>query len=42
VDTAGNLYVHLSGYRTVALPNAIDAGPLKALQAVMALEAAAA
>jgi hypothetical protein len=36
VDTAGNRYVHLSGYRTVALPNGVDAEPLKALQAVTA------
>jgi len=25
VDAAGNRYVHLSGYRTVALPNSVDA-----------------
>ena len=31
VDTAGNQYVRLSGYRTVALPNSVDAEPLKAL-----------
>ena len=36
VDTTGNQYVHLSGYRTVALPNTVDAEPLKALQAVAA------
>jgi acyl transferase domain-containing protein/acyl carrier protein/NAD(P)-dependent dehydrogenase (short-subunit alcohol dehydrogenase family) len=34
VDAAGNRYVHLSGYRTVALPNSIDAEPLRALGAV--------
>jgi len=34
VDIAGNLYVRLRGYRTVALPNDVDAEPLKALQAV--------
>ena len=34
VDTKGNRYVQLSGYRTVALPNGVDAEPLKALQAV--------
>jgi len=38
VDTAGNLYVRLLGYRTVALPNAVDAGHLKALQSAMTLE----
>ena len=36
VDTTGNRYVQLSGYRTVALPNSVDAEPLKALHAVMA------
>ncbi|HUO59276.1 MAG TPA: SDR family NAD(P)-dependent oxidoreductase [Candidatus Acidoferrales bacterium] len=36
VDAAGNLYLHLSGYRTVALPEAVDAGPLKALHAIAA------
>ena len=34
VDSAGNKYVQLSGYGTVALPDAVDAEPLKALQAV--------
>jgi Polyketide synthase dehydratase/KR domain len=34
LDSAGNHYVHLSGYHTVALPNSVDAEPLKALQAV--------
>ena len=33
VDAAGNRYVQLSGYRTVAVPNSIDGEPLKALQA---------
>ena len=33
VDTAGRLYVRLTGYRTVALPNRIEAEPLKALAA---------
>ena len=42
VDTKGNRYLHLSGYRTVALPNAVDAGRLKALQAAMSLETVAA
>jgi len=36
VDAAGNRYVHLSGYRTVALPNSVDAEALKALQATEA------
>jgi hypothetical protein len=39
VDTKGNRYLHLSGYQTVALPNGVDAEPLKALQAIMSLEA---
>jgi acyl transferase domain-containing protein/NAD(P)-dependent dehydrogenase (short-subunit alcohol dehydrogenase family) len=34
VDRAGNRYVQLTGYRTVALPNAVEAGSLKALQTV--------
>jgi hypothetical protein len=34
VDAHGNKYVHLSGYRTTALPNSVDVEPLKALQAV--------
>jgi len=38
VDTAGNRYVQLSGYRTVALPGAVDAEALKALQAIMSAE----
>ncbi|HEV2689855.1 MAG TPA: polyketide synthase dehydratase domain-containing protein, partial [Bryobacteraceae bacterium] len=42
VDKTGNRYVHLSGYRTVALPNSVDAEELKALQAVMLAQAAAA
>ncbi|HET8667564.1 MAG TPA: polyketide synthase dehydratase domain-containing protein, partial [Terriglobales bacterium] len=32
VDRSGRRYVHLSGYGTVAMPGAIDAEPLKALQ----------
>ncbi|MGB7433988.1 MAG: SDR family NAD(P)-dependent oxidoreductase, partial [Candidatus Acidiferrum sp.] len=39
VDTAGNLYVQMRGYRTVALPNTVDAEPLKQLQAVSVSEA---
>ncbi len=35
VDAAGNLYLELSGYRTVAMPDAIDAEPLQALHAVL-------
>jgi hypothetical protein len=34
VDRAGKRYVQLTGYGTVALPNAVEAGPLKALQTV--------
>jgi NAD(P)-dependent dehydrogenase (short-subunit alcohol dehydrogenase family)/acyl carrier protein len=36
VDTKGNCYVQLNGYRTAAMPNSPDAEPLKALHAVMA------
>ena len=36
VDTRGNRYLRLSGYRTVALPDSIDAEPLQALQHVTA------
>ncbi len=39
LDAKGNRYVHLSGYRTVALPNGLDAEHLKPLQAAMSLEA---
>src|SRR5271166_90614 len=42
VDTKGNRYLYLSGYRTVAVPNAVDAEGLKALQAAMSLDAVAA
>jgi NAD(P)-dependent dehydrogenase (short-subunit alcohol dehydrogenase family)/acyl carrier protein len=42
VDTKGNRYLQLSGYRTVAVPNAVDAERLKALQAAMSLETVAA
>jgi NAD(P)-dependent dehydrogenase (short-subunit alcohol dehydrogenase family)/acyl carrier protein len=34
VDQSGNVFLRLSGYRTVALPNRVEAEPLKALQAV--------
>jgi hypothetical protein len=36
VDDAGNLYVQLRGYGTVALPNPVDSEPLRALHAVTA------
>ena len=32
----GNCYVQLSGYRTAAMPDSVDAEPFKALHAVMA------
>jgi hypothetical protein len=35
VDKAGNRYVYLTGYRTVAIPAAIDAAQLAPLQAAM-------
>jgi hypothetical protein len=38
VDAKGNRYLQLSGYRTVAVPNAIDAERIKALQALMSLD----
>jgi len=42
VDAMGNRYLQLKGYRTVALPGAIDPVGLKLLQAAMAPELAAA
>ena len=36
VDANGNGYIQLISYKTVALPNSVDAEPLKALQAAMA------
>jgi acyl transferase domain-containing protein/NAD(P)-dependent dehydrogenase (short-subunit alcohol dehydrogenase family)/acyl carrier protein len=42
VDTNGNRYVQLCGYRTVAVPGAVDVGRLEALQAAMSLEVVAA
>jgi acyl transferase domain-containing protein/NAD(P)-dependent dehydrogenase (short-subunit alcohol dehydrogenase family) len=42
VDAKGNCYLQLKSYRTVALPNAVDAERLKALQAAMSLAAVAA
>ena len=35
VDAAGNVYARIAGYGTVALPNAVDAEPFRALHAVM-------
>jgi acyl transferase domain-containing protein/NAD(P)-dependent dehydrogenase (short-subunit alcohol dehydrogenase family)/acyl carrier protein len=42
VDEKGNCYVQLNGYRTVAVPGAVDAGSLKVLQEAMSLEPVAA
>jgi hypothetical protein len=42
VDAMGNRYLQLKGYRTVALPGAIDPVRLKLLQAAMAPELATA
>jgi acyl transferase domain-containing protein/NAD(P)-dependent dehydrogenase (short-subunit alcohol dehydrogenase family) len=42
IDMQGNRYLQLSGYRTVAMPAAINAEQLKMLQAVMSLDAVAA
>ena len=42
VDMKGNRYLQLSGYRTVAVANAVDAERLKALKAAMLLNAVAA
>jgi len=39
LDAKGNRYVHLSGYRTVALPNGLDAELLKPLQSAVTLDA---
>jgi hypothetical protein len=36
VDKRGNRYLQMSGYRTVTLPDSVDAEPLHALQHVMA------
>jgi hypothetical protein len=36
VDTAGNRYVQLRGYKMVAHPDAVDVEPLRALHAVVA------
>ena len=37
VDAKGNRYLQISGYRTAAIPSAVDAERLKALQAAMSL-----
>jgi hypothetical protein len=42
VDSGGNRYVQLSGYRTVPVPSGFDAGHLKALQMAMSVEPVAA
>jgi hypothetical protein len=39
LDTNGNCYLRLTGYQTVALPNAVDAKHLKTLQEIMSGEA---
>ena len=41
VDTTGNRYLRLGGYRTVAVPDGLDSESLKALQAVLSTEPAA-
>jgi len=38
VDQKGNRYVQLTGYRTIASPNVVNAGQLKTLRSVMSLE----
>jgi hypothetical protein len=38
VDTKGNCYLDLSGYRTVTIPDAVDAERLQTLQSLMAVE----
>jgi 3-oxoacyl-(acyl-carrier-protein) synthase/NAD(P)-dependent dehydrogenase (short-subunit alcohol dehydrogenase family)/acyl carrier protein len=39
LDTRGNCYLRLTCYQTVAIPNAVDAKPLKALQEIMSGDA---
>jgi hypothetical protein len=39
VDAAGNCYVQLQGYRTVVLPNAVNADHLRGLQALVSADA---
>jgi NAD(P)-dependent dehydrogenase (short-subunit alcohol dehydrogenase family) len=41
VDSAGNCYVRVGGYRTVALPDGLDAESLKTMRSVVAPEAVA-
>jgi hypothetical protein len=41
VDAAGNLYLHLAGYRTVALPYDVDSTAFKVLRPVEMAHAAA-
>ena len=40
VDEAGNTYVQLNGYRTVAVPNLVDEGRLKAVQNQLSIRVA--
>jgi polyketide synthase-like dehydratase family protein/polyketide synthase family protein len=42
IDAAGHRYLHLTGYRTIALPDGANAQALRALQTVMSPEAVAA
>jgi ribosomal protein L32E len=42
LDTKGNRYLQLSGYRTVTVPSVVDAERLKPLQVAMSREVAAA
>jgi len=42
VDARGNRYLQLSGYRTVAIPNAVDAEAVEKLRAAMSAEPVAA
>ena len=41
VDAAGKLYLHLAGYRTVALPYNVDSAPFKVLRLIEMAHAAA-
>jgi 3-oxoacyl-(acyl-carrier-protein) synthase/NAD(P)-dependent dehydrogenase (short-subunit alcohol dehydrogenase family)/acyl carrier protein len=42
LDQSGNIYVQLTGYGTVALPQGVEASALRALQALMSVQSAAA
>jgi hypothetical protein len=42
IDAVGTRYLYLTGYRTVALPEAADAEALRTLKSVMSLETIAA